>query len=233
MEPQKQSISIPVAIVVAGALIGFAVYMSGKPVNAPTAPTPGGSPTASEVKINPVSSNDHILGNPNAKIVLVEYSDTECPYCKRFHETLQRLMTEYGKDGSLAWVYRSFPIPSLHPKAPKEAEALECAAEQGGNTAFWKYTDKIYEITPSNNNLDMAQLPIIAGDIGLDVTAFNTCLSSGKMAAKVKAQYDDGVAAGAQGTPYSVLITKNEKIPITQGALPYENMKEIIDSLLK
>jgi protein-disulfide isomerase len=232
MQPQKQSISIPIAIVIAGALIGFAIYMSGKPVNAPSIPTPG-TPTAADIKIAPVSTNEHILGNPDAKIVLVEYSDTECPFCKRFHETLQRLMAEYGKNGSLAWVYRSFPIPSLHPKAPKEAEALECAAEQGGNTAFWKYTDKIYAITPSNNGLDAAQLPVIAGDIGLDVAAFNTCLSSGKMAEKVKVQYDDGVAAGAKGTPYSVLITKNEKIPITQGALPYENMKAIIDSLLK
>jgi len=190
-------------------------------------------PTATNVKIAPVSSSDRILGNPDAKIVIVEYSDTECPFCKRFHQTLQQIMTNYGKDGSVAWVYRHFPIASLHAKAQKEAEATECAAEQGGNAMFWKYIDRVYEITPSNNGLDPAQLPIIAKDLGLDVTAFNTCLSSGRMAARVKTQYDEGVVAGARGTPYSVLITKNENIPITQGALPYENMKAIIDSLLK
>jgi protein-disulfide isomerase len=206
--------------------------MSGRPVDKLEIADPN-TPTAGDVNIAPVTSGDRILGNPNADIVIVEYSDTECPFCKRFHQTLQQIMAEYGKDGKVAWVYRHFPIPSLHPKAPKEAEATECAAEQGGNTMFWKYIDKVYEITPSNNGLDPAQLPVIASELGLDVTAFNTCLSSGKMTAKVKAQYDEGVIAGARGTPYSVLITKDEKIPITQGALPYENMKAILDSILK
>lgn len=232
MQPQKQSISVPIAIVIAGALIGFAIYMSGRPVNKLEAPNPS-APVAGDVKIAPVSASDHILGNPNAKIVIVEYSDTECPFCKRYHQTLKQVMENYGKDGSVAWVYRHFPIASLHAKAQKEAEATECAAEQGGNTAFWKYIDRLYEITPSNDGLDPAQLPIIAKEVGLDVNAFNTCLSNGRMAAKVKAQYDEGVTAGARGTPYSVLLTKNEKIPITQGALPYENLKTILDSLLK
>lgn len=232
MQPQKQSISVPIAIVIAGALIGFAIYMSGRPVNKLEAPNPN-VPVAGDVKIAPVSASDRIVGSPNAKITIVEYSDTECPFCKRYHQTLKQVMANYGKDGSVAWVYRHFPIASLHAKAQKEAEATECAAEQGGNTTFWKYIDRLYEITPSNDGLDPAQLPAIAKEIGLDVTAFNACLSSGKMAAKVKAQYDEGVVAGARGTPYSVLITKDEKIPITQGALPYENLKTILDSLLK
>lgn len=232
MQPQKQSISIPIAIVIAGALIGFAIYMSGRPVNTLQAPNPS-APVAGDVKIAPVSASDRILGNPNAKIVIVEYSDTECPFCKRYHQTLKQVIDNYGKDGRVAWVYRHFPIANLHAKAQKEAEATECAAEQGGNTTFWKYIDRLYEITPSNDGLDPAQLPAIAKEIGLDVTAFNACLSSGKMASKVKAQYDEGVVAGARGTPYSVLITKDEKIPITQGALPYDSLKTIIDSLLK
>ncbi|MFA6095326.1 MAG: thioredoxin domain-containing protein [Candidatus Paceibacterota bacterium] len=232
MQPQKQSISIPIAIVIAGALIGFSIYMSGKSASKPAVADPN-VPQAGNVQMAPVSANDHILGNPDAKIVIVEYSDTECPFCKRFHTTLKQIMKEYGAKGDVAWVYRSFPIPSLHPKAQKEAEALECAAELGGNTAFWKYTDRIYEITPANNGLDAAELPKIAEYAGLDVAAFNSCLSSGSMAAKVKAQVDDGITAGARGTPYSVLVTKTEKVPITQGALPYESMKVIIDSLLK
>lgn len=232
MQPQKQSLSIPIAIVLAGALIGFAIYMSGRPVDKLQVPNPN-APVAGDVKIAPVSSSDRILGNPNAKVVIVEYSDTECPFCKRYHQTLKQIMADYGKDGSVAWVYRHFPIASLHTKAQKEAEATECAAEQGGNATFWKYIDRLYEITPSNDGLDPAQLPAIAKELGLDVNAFSACLSSGKMTARVKAQYDEGVVAGARGTPYSVLITKDEKIPITQGALPYESLKTIIDSLLK
>ena len=232
MQPQKQSLSIPISIVIAGALIGFAVYMSGRPVNKLEIANPN-LPTATAVKIAPVSSSDRIVGNPNAKVIIVEYSDTECPFCKRFHQTLKQVMENYGKDGSVAWVYRHFPIANLHAKAQKEAEATECAAEQGGNTMFWKYIDRLYEITPSNDGLDPAELPVIAKYVGLDVSAFNACLSTGKMAARVKAQYDEGVTAGARGTPYSVLITKKENIPITQGALPYESLKAILDSLLK
>lgn len=112
-------------------------------------------------------SDDHVLGNPNADVLIIEYSDTECPFCKQFHETMHQVMDQYGKDGKVAWVYRHSPIDQLHPKARKEAEALECANEQGGNDAFWKYADKLFEITPSNNGLDAAQLPVIAAMIGL------------------------------------------------------------------
>ena len=94
-------------------------------------------------KIRGVQDDDHIIGDKNAKVVIVEYSDTECPFCKVFHETLHQVVSEYdGKD--VAWVFRHWPIPQLHPKAPKEAEALECAAELGGNDMFWKYTHKLF-----------------------------------------------------------------------------------------
>src|SRR6185436_7093141 len=86
------------------------------------------------VEMEPVTEKDHILGNPNAEVIMVEYSDLECPFCKEFHSTLRRVMNEYGKDGKVAWVYRHFPIDSLHPKARKEAEATECAAELGGES---------------------------------------------------------------------------------------------------
>lgn len=231
MQPQNQSLAVPVAIVIAGALIGFAIYMSGRPVSAPVAADPS-VPTATEVKMKPVSANDHIVGSPNADIIIVEYSDTGCPFCKRFHETLKQVMNTYGKEGKVAWVYRHFPIDSLHKNARKEAEATECAAELGGNSAFWKYIDRLYEITPSGDGLNPNQLPVIAEYAGLDRKAFESCLSSGRHAATVQAQYEDGLSAGARGTPYSVLVTKDEKIPITQGALPYESLKTILDSIL-
>jgi len=107
-------------------------------------------------QLRPVSPDDHIVGNINAKIIIVEYSDLECPFCKVFHTTMRQVM-EKG-NGDVAWVYRHYPIPQLHPKAFHEAEATECAWEQGGNEAFWKYTNRLFEITPSNNGLDESEL---------------------------------------------------------------------------
>lgn len=234
MESQTtlQKLSVPLAIVVAGALIAGALYFSG---NSKTPTTGVQLPAAVTAEgMRAVDSNDHILGNPNAELVIVEYSDTECPFCKQFHQTMQKVMESYGKDGDVAWVYRHFPIDQLHSKARKEAEATECAFEQGGNDKFWAYTNALYAKTPSNNGLDAKELPIIAQSVGLDVAAFNTCLSSGKYASKIEADYQDAVKAGGRGTPYSLIITKKDgtKVPIN-GAQPYDSLKSTIDLLLK
>lgn len=193
----------------------------------PTAP----APTAAAVSVAPVTSDDHIRGDINtAEVIIVEFSDLECPFCKSFHPTLQKVTEEYGD--KVAWVYRHFPLDSLHPKARNEAEASECAAELGGNDGFWAFIDRLYEVTPSNNGLLETQLPEIAGDVGLDVTAFNDCLASGKYADKIEAQYQDAVAAGGNGTPYSVAIGADGTIIPINGAQPYASVKSTIDGLL-
>lgn len=124
-------------------------------------PPPSFSSSSVE-NIKPISDQDHILGNPDAPVKVVEFADTECPFCKRFHPTMHQVIQEYGRSGQVAWVYRHFPIDEIHSKARKEATALECANELGGNTTFWQYTDRLYEITPSNNNLDLNELSRIA-----------------------------------------------------------------------
>ena len=225
-------LSVPIAIVIAGGLIAGALYYSNLKIG--SQPVVKTIPAAdSGIAMKPVTSADHILGNPAADILMVEYSDTECPFCKQFHPTLQRIMNEYGADGKVAWIYRNFPIAELHSKAPKEAEALECAALLGGNGKFWEYTNMIYDVTTSNNTLDPGQLPVIAGKIGLDVKAFNSCLSSGKFTAKVRADYNDAVATGGRGTPNTILVAKNGTKVTIQGAQPYETVKANIDALLQ
>lgn len=230
----KDKLAIPFAIIIAGGLIAGALYFS----NINSAKVTGGTAgtntnTASVGDMRPVSSDDHILGNPNADVILVEYSDTECPYCKQFHTTLHRLISEYGTDGKVAWVYRHFPIDQLHSKARKEAEATECVNELGGPTKFWEYLNMIYDQTNSNNSLDPAKLPEFAKAVGVNVDSFNTCLSSGKYASKVEADYQDAVKAGGRGTPNTILITKDgTKTPI-QGAYPYEQLKAVVDAALK
>lgn len=238
--PQKsiiEKLSVPIAIILAGGLIAGALYYSN--LKSKTAQFAQQLETVQKLDngnadlMRPVSAEDHILGNPNADIIIVEYSDTECPFCKQFHTTLKRVMAEYGSSGKVAWVYRHFPIDSLHAKARKEAEATECANELGGTEKFWQYIDLLYATTNSNDSLDPAQLPIMAKTVGLDVKAFNTCLSSGKYKNKVEADYQDAVRAGGKGTPNSIFITKDGMKTPVEGAQPYENVKNVIDALLQ
>lgn len=231
---QKNNLAVPIAIVIAGALIAWSViYSTGKIPSKTTANNQQGQSAIEETgnleAMNPVSSNDHIRGNPNAPVKIVEYSDTECPFCKRFHSIMQQVMNEYGNNGKVAWVYRHFPLDQLHPKARKEAEATECAAELGGNDKFWSYLDRLMEITPANNGLDPAELPKIAQYVGLDLTKFNECLSSGKFAQKIEAHVQNAITTGGRGTPWSIVVGQNGKKYPLSGAQPYESVKQLID----
>lgn len=229
---EKNKLSIPFAIIIAGALIAGAVFFVNRN---------GESPVVEEIETQtfgeefqeprPVSDSDHVLGNPNADIIIIEYSDTECPFCKNFHSTLHTIIDEYGKDGRVAWVYRHFPLEQLHSKAPKEAEALECAAEFGGNDGFWAYADRLYEITPSNDGLNLSQLPEIAVYVGLDRNAFESCLDSGRYASHVQSDFEEAVATGGRGTPHSLILFEGEIIPIT-GAQPLSALRSIIEGML-
>ena len=224
---------VPLSIVIAAIVIAGALFMVNKgesPDVADSSDTPKkDTNVASGMK--PVTEDDHILGNPNAKIVIVEYSDTECPFCKNFHDTMHQVIDEYGKDGKVAWVYRHFPLAQLHSKAHKQAEATECAFDQGGNTAFWTYIDKVFEITPSNNGLNMDKLPEIAEQMGLDRIEFERCLNDGDNEEKVANSVTDAFTSGGRGTPHNIMIIGDEKVEIP-GAQPFSSMKAAIEAVL-
>jgi protein-disulfide isomerase len=185
------------------------------------------------IEIQPVTKEDYIMGPVEAPIIIVEFSDLECPFCKMFHMTMKQIMEEYNAIGKVAWVYRHYPIDELHPKARKEAEALECVGEIGGNKKFWEYLDKIFMATPSNNRLDLNQLPIFASSIGIERSSFEKCLESGKYRDKINRHIEDAQRSGALGTPYSVILTKDgRKYPI-KGALPFDAVKSLIDQVLQ
>ncbi|OGK16963.1 hypothetical protein A2690_01485 [Candidatus Roizmanbacteria bacterium RIFCSPHIGHO2_01_FULL_39_12b] len=178
-----------------------------------------------------ITDKDHIRGNKDADVVLVNYSDFECPFCKRFHPTMLQIMKEYGN--KVAWVYRHFPL-SFHANAQKEAEASECAAELGGNDVFWKYTDAIYEKTTSNGTgFALDALVPLAKELGLNESKFKQCLDSGKYAKHIQEDMAGGSAAGVSGTPGTIIVAKNGKRDLINGALPFEQAKEQIDVLLK
>lgn len=100
--------------------------------------------------IRGVQKNEPVRGNEKAKITIVEYSDMECPFCKNFHNTMQQVMAVHEKN--VKWVYRHFPLDSLHQQARPEANMAECAAEQG---KFWEFTDSVFKVTPSNDGMDI------------------------------------------------------------------------------
>lgn len=214
-------LSTPTAIILAGLLIAIGIFAS----NMPAKYTKGSlandmvidediNDVDKSITINPISDKEHILGNyKTAEVTIVEFSDLECPYCKTFHNALHTAYAKYP--GKIAWVYRHFPLDSIHSKARNEAKASECAASIGGNTAFWKYIDMIFTNTPANNGLDENLLPVFAEKIGLNKSEFTKCLASNKLDSIVESQYQDGVRAGVEGTPHSILILKDgTQVPI-------------------
>lgn len=182
------------------------------------------------VNIPPPSESDHLRGPATAAVVIIEYSDLECPFCKRFHETMNQVVAEYGN--KVAWVYRHFPLEGLHQKAKAEAEAVECAAQIGGNEGFWKYLDKIFAVTPSNDGLDLSLLPVLAQEVGLDRTAFEACLKNNDFDAKISAQIAEAESNGGTGTPFPILIGPDGKQTALPGALPFSQLKTLIDAEL-
>lgn len=241
MEPKEEKvlslpISIPLAIVLAGLIVSGSIIYSAKNGFSATAPTNQAQvvkqQTADLNKMRAISASDHIRGDINAPVKIVEYTDTECPFCKQFHATMKQVMAEYGDSGKVAWIYRNFPLESLHSKARSESVALECANELGGNDKFWQYVDKVYEITPSNNKLEATELPKIAKEIGLDVAKFNACLISGKYDKKITEDIQNATDTGGRGTPWSIVIDKNGKKSQLSGAMPFASVKQLIENAL-
>jgi len=198
-------------------------------------PLPSTAPSAQPAtkpvgQMPPVTSQDHIRGSASAAVTLVEYSDYECPFCKQFQPSLQRLIQE--ESGKVRWVYRQFPL-SFHQNAEKESEAGECVAELGGNDAFWNFTDKIYKRTTSNGTgFALTDLPGLAAEVGVARKPFEDCLNSGKYATIVQQSESGGSAAGIDGTPGTFLINKQGKTQLIPGAVPYEQLKQAVESML-
>ena len=222
---------IPISIVVSGLIIAGAIYLTTKQQNAINAPADSNI----ELAIAPIDSSDHIKGNPDADIIIVEYSDYECPFCKGFHGTMNRIMEEYGTTGKVAWVYRHFPLTQIHQDAQPAAEATECVAKLAGNDKFWEYSDNIIAGSPAS--LSEENLIAEATKLGINETEFKACLASDYPKNEVAEDVKDGNEIAKVdkqfGTPYNILISKSGvQVPI-RGNQPYANVKEIIDTILE
>ncbi len=191
----------------------------------PQGPTQGQLSEEQVSRIVKVSDADHIRGNIDAKVFLIEYSDYECPFCARFHPTAKQVVDEYGDD--VAWVFRHFPLEQIHQKARAAALASECVAEIGGEDAYWEFSDSIFADQTQLNDIDA-----VAASVGVSGGAYDSCVESEKYADKVEEQYQGGLTAGITGTPGNIVMNQNGDAWLIPGALPYEQIKVTIDEAL-
>lgn len=184
-------------------------------------------------KVNP--KTDYIYGKVNAPISIILFSDFECPYCKRFHETPQDVVDSMPDQVNLVW--RNFPLSFHDPMATKEAGAAICAYQQGGNTAFWEYSNAVMELTKLNGQgmpakegedaiLNLAKLQ------QLDITKFKVCLVSPQTKKLIDADKENGSASGIQGTPgVIVLNNKTGTLEFLIGAVPIDVLKAAVSKV--
>lgn len=214
---------IPSSVVLAGVLVaGAVVYTNGPrvPVRDNLAEVRQVVQTKVDLEVGP---NDHVLGNPNAKVTMIEYSDFECPFCGRmFVETLPKLKENFIKSGKVKFVYRHFPLSSIHQNAQKAAEASECAGEQG---KFWEYHDVIFQ---RQSAMGLDNFKLWAKELGLNSDQFNSCLDNGKYADRVGVDYNEGLKLGVNGTPATFVNGK-----LISGAAPYADFEKVINEELK
>jgi protein-disulfide isomerase len=185
----------------------------------PQAAPPAGDPPA-------VTNEDYVRGNKNAAVTIIEYSDFECPFCGRFHPTVQQALDEYPDD--VRWVYRHFPL-SFHPSAQPAALASECIGEQGGDDAFWSFADAAFS---NQTGLNTAFYEQQVSSLGLNLSKYNDCVSSGKYTQKIAQQQASGGAAGVTGTPGSFLVDSDGNSQLISGAVPYAQIKAAIEASL-
>lgn len=222
---ERQPYLLPAAILIAGAVIATAIFVvrSAEPV----------TPLEFVGSIRSVSTTDHVIGNPDAPVVVVLYSDIDCAYCKDFQATLTQLMSEYAQGGQVALIYRHFPVINLHQYAAEHAEAAECVAELGGDSSFFRFIDLLQQTAAGNNEFHPDGYPSAVESLGLSLSAFEECRKSNRHVERVTLDFENAVDAGGEAAPYTVLLVKgSSSIPIT-GALPYDTMKQVIDQALQ
>lgn len=176
----------------------------------------------------PDQSKDHILGNVNAKFALIEYSDYECPYCQTFHPTAKQAIEDYGD--KLMWVFRHFPLESIHPQARPTSIAAECVSKLAGNEAFWSFSDTMFEKLDSLSDKVREDGAV---SLGVNLQQFKTCIADPEMDKLVQEDLDSGLKAGIRGTPGNVIMNiETGEVTSIPGALPLPQLKAAIDKLM-
>ncbi len=213
-------IFVTIAAVLVSGLSYFLIKGRGK------LPTP--NLNTEKAEILKIKANDHVRGNLNAPITIVEYSDFQCPYCVKYAYTLQEIMVAYP--GKIKWVFRHYPLP-FHQAAKGAGTAAEAAGNQG---RFWEYADILFEKSQADgtgfSNDDLVQYAV---QLGLDVNQFSSDADNPKYEQKINSDTADGDKLKITGTPASFLIDDEGNIQDLTGNVPYDQLKQKIDAILK
>lgn len=176
----------------------------------------------------------HTIGQDDAKVTIVEFTDFQCPFCQRhYQQTFGQIKTNYVDTGKIKYESRNFPL-SFHANAEKSAEAAECAGDQN---KFWEMHEKLFATQSDWANLSgadaVAAFKKYATEVGVGATAFNTCLDSGSKASVVQADIAAGSSAGIDGTPGFWIIGPDGQQQMISGAYPYATFQSAIDKMLQ
>ena len=190
----------------------------------------GSAPQAPTGPVDVDQGHLPVLGEDDAKVTVVEFSDFQCPFCKSlFEESLPQIKKDFVDTGKIKFAYRHYPLTSIHTNAQKAAEASECANEQDN---FWGYHDELFKNQADWEALDSAaaqeKFVEYANAIGLDGATLGKCVSGGVMVEKVQEDIDDGNSAGVDGTPATFINGY-----LITGAVPYEEFKSLIEQELE
>ncbi|MBI2410123.1 thioredoxin domain-containing protein [Candidatus Kaiserbacteria bacterium] len=226
----KSSFTIPIAIIAGGLIVAGAVYVSSY-----RSKVTGGNPAL----VRPVSASDHIFGNPAARVMIVEYSDFDCIPCKEFEVILRQVVASEAASGSVALVFRHFPLTELHPNALALAKAAECAGEAGGNEAFWRFADALFAnqpVSPSGLGALAMQARIPGSGADTDGNTFATCYASESaskpLVERIMRDRQNALDMGAQGAPYTVILRSGMAPIVMNGAYSYYAVKELVNRAL-
>ncbi len=189
----------------------------------PTVP-PGTQAPSGETKVNArtMIDDDPWAGSKDARVVVVEFSDFQCPACASAYPVVKELKEKYGDQ--ILFVYRDFPIHSIHPRAQKAAEAAQCAFEQD---RFWEFHDILFERQNDWANIGVPKFKEYAVELGLDADSFNQCLDSDKYREEVQTDLQEGSHFGVQATPTFFINDKN-----IRGSAPLSMFEVMIDEEL-
>ena len=240
-------LSIPVAIIIAGAFIGLAILLT---VNKSSNTKPGkdNGIVVSTTTLTPVGPTDRILGNPNAKVTVVMYEDFQCPFCgavagsntsliqsikqkdPSWAPFMPEIVDNYVKNGKVQLVYRDYAF--LGPESIRSAEAARCAEDQG---KFWQYHDYLFAHQNGENqgNFSDTNLKSFAKNLSLDTASFDKCLDGNKYAQAITDAKTEGDGAGVTGTPKGFILKDGKLVGTIDGAEPLSTVKPKIEAALK
>lgn len=206
---------VPLAVVAGSLIIAGAIIYVGR--NSPESDAP-----EQESAVSFSLEGEPSLGNSEAKVTVVEFSDFQCPFCAKFVlEIFPQIKQEYIDMGKIRMVFKNFPLMNIHENAEGSAEASECANDQG---KFWEYKEKLFQ---NQQALSVGNLKQYAKDLGMNEGQFNSCFDSKKYADEVSQDLIEGITAGVTGTP--TFYINGEKLV---GALPFSEFQRVIDAQL-